>query len=178
MSTHFAFPAASFAMLVLAIPAQAQEAAIAYESRAVVQGSADEPASADAGYEAYEYETYVDPAPGHRAMRAIPPRSAGYPTVTPQTVVASGAYGQVPSYTGDQRANWLADCRAAYLPGYSADYADGYCEASLARYEQDAMGTYPLGSYPVVMVPVQTTRRVPPREIVREEWVDAEPAPR
>ena len=203
MSTNSALLTASLAALAFALPAQAQDdlsAAssdeIVYESYEVVQGAADA-AQYDEAYEevyeeAYEYETYVDPAPGHHAMRTIPARPAYYPIIEPDTVVSGGAYGQPRGYTTGQRADWISDCRTIYLDGYAGGYydedldrrsyrldqADAYCQAYLARYEQGGLSGYPVGAYPMMMVPMQTTRRFAPREVVHEEWVDVDAAPR
>ena len=175
MSTTTALLSASLAALALAIPAQAQDeraaatpATVTYESYEVVQPTGDEPVYEDLTEEVYADETYVDPAPDHRAWRALPARQNAYPTIMPDTVVTSG--GQPLGYSPEQCANWLADCRKAYL----GDQGSDYCEAYLTRYEHGGMSGYPVGAYPVMMVPMQTTRRVPPREIVHEEWVDAE----
>ncbi|MEN7537406.1 hypothetical protein [Aurantiacibacter flavus] len=203
MSIKFAFLSASLATLAAASSAQAHDdrygtpsEPIEYESYEVVQDIGDEPAYDDVYEEAYEYETYVDPAPGHHAMRALPARHAHYPTMTPETVVMSGPIGQPLGYTPEQRADWLSDCHTVYLREYSeiynsgdddyrfaADQADRYCDAYLAGFDRGEVsayrtGTYPLGAYPVMMVPVQTTRRYAPREIVHEEWVDVDATPR
>ena len=240
MSSKTAFLSASLVALAAAFPAQAQDAPegpVVYESREVVQDLADPAATAGAPIydevyeETYEYETYVDPAPDHHAMRAIPPRpaphGAPYPMMVAAPVLVSGpvlagqAYGNGLGYSAEQRADWLSDCRAVYLGEYAGDYeddddrggllggllgagvggiagaaigsaiedgeqderayavrqADDYCAAYLARYEQGGMGGFAYGAYPAMMVPVQTTRRYAPREIVREEWVEGDAAP-
>tara|TARA_A100001391_G_scaffold136353_1_gene95022 strand:+ start:38888 stop:39721 length:834 start_codon:yes stop_codon:yes gene_type:complete len=256
MSTKFTLVSASLVALAVAVPALpahaqddrygAQPEEITYESYEVVQDISDEPTSDDVYEEAYEYETYVDPAPDHHAMRTIPARSGNYPTIAPGTVVTGDAYGQPLGYSAQQRADWLADCRAIYLReyaeqdddnnggllggllgavigglagnriagsgerlagtaigaglgglagavigsaidsadddgdarDYAIDQADDYCAAYLARYEHGGVGGYVAGAYPVMMVPVQTTRRYAPREIVHEEWVEVDAAPR
>ena len=175
MSTTTAILSAALAVLTIAVPARAHDeraaaspGVVTYDSYEVVQSIGTETAYEQGAEEVYADETYIDPAPDHRAWRALPSRHASYPAIIPDSVVTSGSLP--PGYSPEQRANWLADCRTAYPGGQANDY----CETYLTRYEHGGMSGYPVGAYPVMMVPMQTTRRVPPREIVHEEWVDAE----
>ena len=259
MSTKHAFLSASIAALAIAAPAHAQDprysslpAEVEYESYEVVQQIGEDAYDDTYEYEeAYEQEVYVDPAPGHHAMRAMPARHGQH------EALSYSPYGRALAYGPEERAAWLADCRALYLgeAGYGEEYyedrdndrggliggllgavvggvagnriagrgdrlagtligagvggiagaaigtvvdaisgdddddryarddyalgeAADYCEAYLARYEQGgAMAGYYVQTAPVMMV--QTgSRRVAPREIVREEWVEVEQAHR
>ncbi|WP_137680470.1 hypothetical protein [Aurantiacibacter suaedae] len=184
MSTKSAFLTASLAALALAFPAQAQDSRydapsepIAYESYEVVQDKGAAPGYNEQSDGAYRYDSYARPV--------------DYPALVPEAVVTTGPSGPPRGYSPQQRSDWLTDCRAIYLPAYSdrryddyarhaerTDQADAYCSDYLARYEGGGFGGYPMGAYPVMMVPVQTTRRIAAREVVYEEWVDVDAPPR